>query len=305
MLNVFHAGDGNLHPLLVYDAREPGVTERVHLAGEEIVRASVEAGGVLSGEHGIGLEKRDYMPLMFSEVDLAAQQAAAVVRSTRIGLANPGKVLPSPACVRRHPCRAGGRMDLSEFAEEIGSTGPVTIAGLATRGGPVDGVRTVMAPVGIDWMQARRDDGAAAAPVHPSRSSTRRWPPTASRWRSRRPAPSEVRWRSGTAVCADSGTARSVTPCCRPATSTPDGEIVKAGGPTVKNVSGFDLCRLLVGSHGTLGFLGDVILRTRPRASVRAVVRRPPIHPTMGLGRLYRPTSVLWDGAIDVGAARG
>ena len=75
VLNVFHAGDGNLHPLLVYDGREPGVMERVQAAGEEIVRVSVEAGGVLSGEHGIGLEKRALMPLMFSAVDLAAQAA--------------------------------------------------------------------------------------------------------------------------------------------------------------------------------------------------------------------------------------
>ena len=96
VLNVFHAGDGNLHPLLVFDAREPGIQERVHAAGDEIVRVSVEAGGVLSGEHGIGLEKRDLMPLMFSEVDLAAQ--ATLRRSfDPAGLANPGKVLPSPA----------------------------------------------------------------------------------------------------------------------------------------------------------------------------------------------------------------
>jgi glycolate oxidase len=96
VLNVFHAGDGNLHPLLVYDAREPGAVERVHLAGEEIVRASVAAGGVLSGEHGIGLEKRDYMSLMFSDVDLAAQQALRCAFDPA-GMANPGKVLPSPA----------------------------------------------------------------------------------------------------------------------------------------------------------------------------------------------------------------
>ena len=96
VLNVFHAGDGNLHPLLVFDGREPGVLERVHAAGEEIVRVSVEAGGVLSGEHGIGLEKRDLMPLMFSPVDLAAQ---AALRSAfdPDGRSNPGKVLPSPA----------------------------------------------------------------------------------------------------------------------------------------------------------------------------------------------------------------
>ena len=96
VLNVFHAGDGNLHPLLVYDGREPGVMERVHAAGEEIVRVSVEAGGVLSGEHGIGLEKRDLMPLMFSAVDLDAQ-AALRAAFDPLGVANPGKVLPSPA----------------------------------------------------------------------------------------------------------------------------------------------------------------------------------------------------------------
>jgi glycolate oxidase len=96
VLNVFHAGDGNLHPLLVFDAREPGVIDRVHHAGAEIVRVSIEAGGVLSGEHGIGLEKRDYMSLMFSEVDLAAQQALRCAFDPD-GRANPGKVLPSPA----------------------------------------------------------------------------------------------------------------------------------------------------------------------------------------------------------------
>ena len=96
VLNVFHAGDGNLHPLLVFDKREPGVMDRVHAAGEEIVRVSVEAGGVLSGEHGIGLEKRDYMLLMFSAVDMEAQ--AAMRRAFDPSrLANPFKVLPSPA----------------------------------------------------------------------------------------------------------------------------------------------------------------------------------------------------------------
>jgi glycolate oxidase len=96
VLNVFHAGDGNLHPLLLFDEREPGVMDRVLAAGDAIVTASVAAGGVLSGEHGIGLEKRDLMPLMFSDVDLAAQSALrrAFDPDER---SNPGKVLPSPA----------------------------------------------------------------------------------------------------------------------------------------------------------------------------------------------------------------
>ncbi|MEX2625758.1 MAG: FAD-linked oxidase C-terminal domain-containing protein [Ilumatobacteraceae bacterium] len=94
VLNVFHAGDGNLHPLLVFDGREPGVMARVHAAGEEIVRASVDAGGVLSGEHGIGLEKRDLMGLMFEPVDLAAQ-AALRDAFDPLAMANPHKVLPT------------------------------------------------------------------------------------------------------------------------------------------------------------------------------------------------------------------
>ena len=96
VMNVFHAGDGNLHPLLVFDKREPGMMEKVHAAGDEIVRVSVAAGGVLSGEHGIGLEKRDLMPLMFGPADLAAQAALRSAFDTT-GLANPTKVLPSPA----------------------------------------------------------------------------------------------------------------------------------------------------------------------------------------------------------------
>jgi glycolate oxidase len=93
VMNVFHAGDGNLHPLLLFDARVPGIWDRVHAAGDAILRACIDAGGVLSGEHGIGLEKRDFMPLVFNEDDLDVQ---ARVRDAfdPDGRANPEKVLP-------------------------------------------------------------------------------------------------------------------------------------------------------------------------------------------------------------------
>jgi glycolate oxidase len=94
VMNVFHAGDGNLHPLLLFDAREPGVMERVHAAGEEIVRVSLDAGGVLSGEHGIGLEKRDLMPLLFGRDDLDAQARLREAFDPD-GVANPTKILPA------------------------------------------------------------------------------------------------------------------------------------------------------------------------------------------------------------------
>ncbi|MCU4184432.1 FAD-binding protein [Acidiferrimicrobium sp. IK] len=94
IVNVFHAGDGNLHPLILFDPLEPGVLERVHAAGAEIVAASLDAGGVLSGEHGIGVEKRDYMHLMFGPDDLDHQNRLRRAFDPMCR-ANPGKVIPS------------------------------------------------------------------------------------------------------------------------------------------------------------------------------------------------------------------
>jgi len=94
MLNVFHAGDGNLHPLVAFDAKEPGVLDRVRSAAEEMVRISIEAGGTLSGEHGIGLEKRDLMGEVFAPVDLDAQARLRDAFDPH-GALNPGKILPA------------------------------------------------------------------------------------------------------------------------------------------------------------------------------------------------------------------
>jgi glycolate oxidase len=108
VVNVFHAGDGNLHPLLLFDRRRPGDVDRALAAGAEIVRASLAAGGVLSGEHGIGVEKQAYMALMFSDDDLDHQQRLRRAFDPECR-ANPGKVLPAPhgcgdvAALRRVP----------------------------------------------------------------------------------------------------------------------------------------------------------------------------------------------------------
>jgi len=93
MLNVFHAGDGNLHPLVAFNAREPGMSERVRQAAEEMVKISVEVGGSLTGEHGVGLEKRDLMGLVFDPIDLDAQ-ARLREAFDPAGVLNPGKILP-------------------------------------------------------------------------------------------------------------------------------------------------------------------------------------------------------------------
>jgi glycolate oxidase len=102
--NVFHAGDGNLHPLILYDANEPGELEKAEAFGAAILKLCVAVGGVLTGEHGVGVEKRDLMPEMFNEADLAQQERVKCAFDPE-HLLNPGKVFPE-----LHRCAELGRM---------------------------------------------------------------------------------------------------------------------------------------------------------------------------------------------------
>ena len=104
--NVFHAGDGNLHPLIMYDANNPGELEKAEDFGSDILKLCVEVGGVLTGEHGVGVEKRDLMPTMFTEDDLK-QQMRVKCAFDPDGLLNPGKVFP-----QLHRCAELGRMHI-------------------------------------------------------------------------------------------------------------------------------------------------------------------------------------------------
>jgi len=112
--NVFHAGDGNLHPLVCYDGRTPGEAERAEELAGRIVKACVDAGGSITGEHGVGIDKKHYMPSMFSEPDLDAFQRLRCSFDPD-GLANPGKVMPTPRLCgevpgpyRQHPLEREG-----------------------------------------------------------------------------------------------------------------------------------------------------------------------------------------------------
>ena len=112
--NVFHAGDGNLHPLILYDGRQPGGLERAEALAGRILRMCVEMGGSITGEHGVGVEKRDYMPDMFNadEIDCLKRLAAAF---DPLGIANPGKMFPAagaPALAQHglHPLEKAGEI---------------------------------------------------------------------------------------------------------------------------------------------------------------------------------------------------
>jgi glycolate oxidase len=112
--NVFHAGDGNLHPLVLYDAKVDGQAERAKQLAEAILEACIDAGGSLTGEHGIGIDKVCSMPLLFGSDDLAVMERLRRAFDPA-GLCNPGKVLPTPRLCgevpgpyRAHPLEKAG-----------------------------------------------------------------------------------------------------------------------------------------------------------------------------------------------------
>jgi glycolate oxidase FAD binding subunit len=185
-------------------------------------------------------------------------------------------------------------MDLAAFAAEVGADGAVTISGSGTRGGAVPGVRCVRAPSGIDWIQADEMivSCGAATPVADLVAALAEVGQTVAL-----PNSGTV----GGALSLGHGDVRRLgygpvrDVLLQADYISAAGVAVKAGGPTVKNVSGFDLCRLLVGSRGTLGFIGAVILRTRPLPAASQWFRREG-PPWEAFEQLFHPISILWDG---------
>ncbi len=187
-------------------------------------------------------------------------------------------------------------MDLTEFVAAVGGVddGPVTIAGASSRGGAVAGVRAVRAPAGIEWLQADEMIVSCGAATLVSDLDAEL---AAVGQCVALPADGTV---GGALAMGQSGVRRLGYGPVRDVLLeahyvSAAGELVKAGGPTVKNVSGFDLCRLLVGSKGTLGFIGSVILRTRPLPAASQWLCSTD-DPRKILAALFRPVSVLWDG---------
>jgi glycolate oxidase len=113
--NVFHAGDGNLHPLILYDSSKKGELEKAEELAGEILKVCVDAGGSITGEHGVGYDKKQFMPLMFSEEDLDTMHLIRCTFDPK-GLCNPGKMFPTPrSCVE-----AGARSYRTHTIEKEG-----------------------------------------------------------------------------------------------------------------------------------------------------------------------------------------
>ena len=315
--NVFHAGDGNLHPLVLYDPRDPDQTQRAHAIAKEVLLLSIAQGGVISGEHGIGLEKQEYLPLLFSPADMELQGAIytlfnqgdhfnpaklfplatppselgarrrerllasrgalvplAALQATLTDLVGAAFVAPDGAGLRVSPAhvdelaavvahcyRAGYAIQATSHGSAPVADGVVQIvtkrmARVLTYE-PDDLTITVEAGMRLADLQALLAEHGQILPLD-------------------RADDAEVTIGSLVATAADGprrlgyGTLRDWTIGLTLVEA--DGTMVRLGAQVVKNVTGYNLTRLLVGSRGTLGVIGTVSLRLFPRPPASATL---------------------------------
>lgn len=293
--HVFHAGDGNLHPLLLIpEPSDRAFIEKVLRTGKEIIELALARNGSITGEHGVGIEKRQYMPLMHNEAELRAMWDVKEVFDPK-GLLNPGKLLPEPP--PQVPEFVPGDPPTSPvFAPQTPDEAAKGLAalGAAGRQARVTGERPEalspaetyiwLSTAGFDGVrELARDDlyvtVGAGTPLHALQdrlAEVGMQVPLAAPWPNATVggliaanvnAPSRLRY----------GAVRDVLLCATVALA--DGRVIRAGRPVVKNVAGYDLPKVLVGSCGTLGVLTNVTLKLvpLPRAcrSVRVSVGSP------------------------------
>ncbi|HVF21456.1 MAG TPA: FAD-linked oxidase C-terminal domain-containing protein, partial [Pyrinomonadaceae bacterium] len=295
--NVFHAGDGNLHPLICFDSRFPEQVRRVKEAGRELMEVCVAAGGTITGEHGVGLDKRDLLPLVFSEADMNAMLSVRAAFDP-VGLCNPGKIIPmlrgcgearavsikndsAPPATRlqSQPPTPDSIEELSEIVKRAAAEGStITPAGGRTllsrdpatnlivdmsrfnkiiEHEPADLIAVAQAGVTLTTFNQKLAENGQWLPLDP---------------------PDNGHATLGGVIATGLGGPQQFG-YGRPRGSVigmtvvlADGTIVKAGGRVVKNVAGYDLCKLFTGSYGTLGIITDLIFKLRPRPAREATI---------------------------------
>ena len=302
--NVFHAGDGNLHPLVCYDGRNEGEAERAEELAGLIVKVCVDAGGSITGEHGVGVDKKRYMPQMFTEADLGAFQRLRCAFDPD-QLANPGKVLPTPRlCGRCRPlppasARAGGRGRALVSDDHHRPGGQhARVARAARRGASAPRAR----PAGRCAFAGREPNSPGRGPP---RSASRSPPPPLDRVVEHNAGDLTAVIEAGVplaraqATFAEQGQMLALDPPASTATVggvDGDGGLRSAanavrrrarsrdrgeggavgrhdrqgGGKVIKNVAGYDLAKLFAGSFGTLGAILEVSVRLHPLPAATA-----------------------------------
>jgi glycolate oxidase subunit GlcD len=284
--SAFHAGDGNLHPLLFFDPSDPEQVEKVHRASKLIMQACVDLGGTITGEHGVGVEKKEAMRLIFSEEDLQAQRRLREAFDPT-DLINPGKIIPDPLDDQQTASRPAGSAseehawgdritpeDVDQACDVVrqarGNGSALLPVGNATRidfGNYSERSTTLLGSAGmasvVDYDPANQvitvGAGMSLSALQELLAKNGQWLPL-------RPPLHQKHTLGGLAalgVCGPErlryGAPRDLLLGLKFVSGT--GDLITAGGRVVKNVAGYDLTRLLVGSAGTLGLITELTFR--------------------------------------------
>jgi FAD/FMN-containing dehydrogenase len=289
--NVFHAGDGNLHPLLMFDSRNAAEVDQVHKAGWDIMKICAEFGGTISGEHGIGEEKRDAMTMVFSGHDLNTQRKVKKALDPK-DLLNPQKVIPlvpegsdqlpdtKPTVLKRlgGETASGVGEAMAAIRKAAGEKKAVRIAGKGTFNGFGNALKQEVVVLDslnmTDFIEYDKDNqfitvgsGVALEALQAKLGGENQWLPI-------RPPFCDGATTIGAVVAmATVGPERLAYGAPRDLLLglqyiDASGSMVSTGGRVVKNVAGFDMTRLLTGSLGTLGFITESTWKTATRPEI-------------------------------------
>jgi len=292
--NFFHAGDGNLHPLILCDSRDAELMQRVHRAGEEIIALCIARDGSITGEHGVGMEKRPYMPAMYSPAELSAMRDVKEVFDPA-HILNPGKILPDESETKGVTDRDAGHVGVTPISAQ--SFAPFS---------------AVEAAAGLRALSESRTSVRIGGEQTGDPGSAKVWLSTANLCGVHKFAPADFYVTAGAGTkLADLqgflhehalqvalaapwpdttlggllstnlngplrlryGSLRDTLLCATVALA--DGRVIRAGRPVVKNVAGYDLPKVFVGAHGTLGLLIDVSLKLTPTPRSRRTLAIP------------------------------
>jgi glycolate oxidase subunit GlcD len=314
--NVFHAGDGNLHPLICFDSRFADEVRRVKEAGRELMEVCVAVGGTITGEHGVGLDKRELLPLVFSEADMNAMLSVRAAFDP-FGLCNPGKIIPMlrgcgeakaatdftnntelissqlrhvpqpqrPTTASQSSVSSVSSVVYPSSTEELAEImkraaaerWTVTAAGgMALLGKPSS--KLVINTSRLDKiiehepadLIAIAQAGVKLTTFNETLAENGQWLPL--------DPPNDGRATLGGVVATGLGGAQQFGygpprgSVIGMTVVLADGRVIKAGGRVVKNVAGYDLCKLFTGSYGTLGIITELIFKLRPRPAREATI---------------------------------
>ena len=278
--NVFHAGDGNLHPLLLFDSRDEDQLQRVERAGWEIMQACVDLGGTISGEHGIGMEKREAMRMVLSESDLEVQRGLKRAFDPNTIL-NPGKIIPpSPQADGIETFPPDGSVSnhgeiLAKLTEEIRSAAHRKQSIIPTGSGSFSAFGNLPHPDATLLTSTSLADVVDYDPLNQvitvgagmSLQALQQHLQAQSQWLPLRPPFFKEGSTVGRLIALGAsgperlqyGAPRDLLLGLRYIDRS--GHVITAGGRVVKNVTGYDMSRLMIGSAGTLGFITEATWR--------------------------------------------